>query len=414
MMAGDIRDMLFRTALAAADAGAACLRYLPRPPRGRTVVVGAGKAAAAMAAAVDAAWTGELSGLVVTRHGHGLAAGRIRVIEAGHPLPDAAGPEAAAEILRLVDGLGPEDLVLALISGGGSALLSLPAPGLSLADKQAVTRALLRAGAPIDRINVVRKHLSAIKGGRLALAAWPAQVVALLVSDVPGDDPAVIASGPTLPDPSTLADARAVLDACGIVPPPAVRRHLEAPESETPKPGDPRLACQRASVILRPAEVLAAAVAVARGQGWRVINLGDRVEGEARVVAAEHARLALAERGKGRTVILSGGELTVTIAGADGGGGPGKEYLLALALALDGMPGITALACDTDGIDGSSNDAGACIDPTTLARAKALGLDAAACLAGNDSARFFATLGDLVMTGPTRTNVNDFRVLAVT
>ncbi|PWR18757.1 glycerate kinase type-2 family protein [Zavarzinia compransoris] len=409
----DLCDRLLATVLAAADVGAATLRHLPPVPKGRTVAVGAGKAAAAMAAALDRAWTGPLSGLVITRHGHGLPAGRIEVVEAGHPLPDDQGPRAAARILDLVRGLGPDDLVIALVSGGGSALMALPAPGLTLADKQAVTRALLRAGTPIGEINVVRKHLSAIKGGRLALAAAPAPLAALLVSDVPGDDPATIASGPTVPDPSTLAEARAIVERWRLDVPAAVAAHLRAPAAETPKPGDPRLARQGATVILRPADVLAAAEAAARAADRTVLNLGDRVEGEARRIGAEHARLALANRDRGPLAILSGGELTVTIAGDGGAGGPNKEYLLGLALGLGGAPGIRALAVDTDGIDGTSPDAGARIDPTTLARARALGLDAAALLAANRSRTFFEALGDLVVTGPTRTNVNDFRAIIV-
>lgn len=406
----DLAAEVLRQVLAAADAGAATLRHLPPVPRGRTLVVGAGKAAAAMAAALDRHWPGPLSGLVITRHGHGLPAGRIEVIEAGHPLPDDAGPQAAARILQSVQGLTPDDLVIALISGGGSALMALPAPGLSLADKQAVTRALLRAGTPIGEINVVRKHLSAIKGGRLAVAAAPAPLVALLVSDVPGDDPAIIASGPTVPDASTLADARAVIARWQLQVPAAIHRHLQDPAAESPKPGDRRLAHQRASVILRPAHVLAAAEALLQEAGYQVLNLGDLIEGEARMVGAEHARLALGRAG--HCAIISGGELTVTVAG-DGDGGPNKEYLLGLALGLQGAAGIRAFAIDTDGIDGSSDDAGARIDPGTLARARALGLDPAAMLAANRSRGFFEALGDLVVTGPTRTNVNDFRAILI-
>ncbi|PWR25050.1 glycerate kinase type-2 family protein [Zavarzinia aquatilis] len=409
----DPRDRLFAAALAAADAGAATLRHLPPVPRGRTVVVGAGKAAAAMAAALDSAWRGPLSGLVVTRHGHGLPTGRIEVVEAGHPLPDGAGQDAARRILDVVRGLGPDDLVIALVSGGGSALLALPAPGLALADKQAVTRALLRAGTPIGEINVVRKHLSAIKGGRLALAAAPAPVHTLLVSDVPGDDPSVIASGPTLPDASTREEAQAILRRWSVDAPEAVARWLDDPASETPKPGDPRFGPLAPAIVLRPADALAAAAAEARAAGYRVIDLGPRIEGEARQVGAAHALLALSLSGGGPTAILSGGELTVTVAG-DGAGGPNKEYLLGLALALGGAPGISALACDTDGIDGTSDDAGARIDETTLGRAAGLGLDVAAMLAANRSHEVFAALGDLVSTGPTRTNVNDFRVIFVT
>lgn len=406
----DLAADVLRQVLAAADAGAATLRHLPPQPRGRTLVVGAGKAAAAMAAALDSHWPGPLSGLVITRHGHGRPAGRIEVVEAGHPLPDDAGPRAAARILQSVQGLSADDLVIALISGGGSALMALPAPGLSLADKQAATRALLRAGTPIGEINVVRKHLSAIKGGRLAAAAAPAAVVALLVSDVPGDDPATIASGPTVPDASTLADARAVVARWQLQVPASIHRHLQDPAAESPKPGDPRLDSQRASVILRPAQVLAAAEPLLHQAGYRILNLGDRIEGEARQVGADHARLARAQAG--RCAIISGGELTVTVTG-DGDGGPNKEYLLGLALGLQGAAGIRAFAVDTDGIDGSSDDAGARIDPGTLARARALGLDPAAMLAANRSRAFFEALGDLIVTGPTRTNVNDFRAILI-
>lgn len=413
MTDGTLPDRLFAAVLAAADAGAATLRHLPPVPRGRTVVVGAGKAAAAMAAALDAAWPGPLGGLVVTRVGHGQPAGRIEVIEAGHPVPDAAGEVAARRILAAVRGLGPDDLVIALVSGGGSALLALPAPGIALSDKQAVTRALLRAGTPIGDINVVRKHLSAIKGGRLALAAAPAPVHTLLVSDVPGDDPATIASGPTLPDPSTREEAMAILDRWSIPVPGDIGVLLADPASETPKPGDPRFGALTSSVVLRPADALSAAADAARAAGWRVIDLGHRIEGEARKVGAAHALLALSLAGSAPTAIISGGELTVTVTG-DGAGGPNKEYLMGLALALGGTPGIAALACDTDGIDGAADDAGARIDETTLARAAALGLDTASMLAANRSRDFFAALGDLVVTGPTRTNVNDFRVITVT
>lgn len=406
----DLAADLLRRVLAAADAGAATLRHLPPPPRGRTLVVGAGKAAAAMAAALDSQWPGPLSGLVITRHGHGMPAGRIEVVEAGHPLPDDAGPRAAARILQSVQGLSADDLVIALISGGGSALMALPAPGLSLADKQAVTRALLRAGTPIGEINVVRKHLSAIKGGRLAAAAAPAAVVALLVSDVPGDDPATIASGPTVPDRSTLAEARAVIARWQLQVPASIHHHLQDPAAESPKPGDPRLDGQRASVILRPAHVLTAAEPLLHQAGYRILNLGDRIEGEARQVGADHARLARGQAG--RCAIISGGELTVTVTG-DSDGGPNKEYLLGLALGLQGAAGIRAFAIDTDGIDGSSDDAGARIDPCTLARARALGLDPAAMLAANRSRAFFEALGDLIVTGPTRTNVNDFRAILI-
>jgi len=380
-------------------------------------VVGAGKAAAAMARAVEANWRGDLdrlSGLVVTRYGHGVPCQRIEVIEAAHPVPDAAGAQAAERILRSVGGLSADDLVLCLISGGGSALLAMPAAGLTLADKQAVNRALLRSGAAIAEMNCVRKHLSAIKGGRLAAAAAPARVVSLLISDVPGDDPAIIASGPTVADPSTVADARAILERYGIDAPAAVRAHLAAAADETPKPGDPRLASAETHIIARPQDSLEAAAAAAQQAGITPIILGDAIEGEAREVAramAETARQAAREH-QTPCVLLSGGETTVTVRG-QGRGGRNAEFLLALAIALDGAPGIFALACDTDGIDGSEDNAGAIITPDTLARAAALGLDPQARLDDNDGYGVFSALGDLVMTGPTLTNVNDFRAILI-
>ena len=408
---------LFSAALAAADPARAVPRFLPDPPAGRCMVVGAGKAAAAMARAVETNWRGDparLSGLVVTRYGHGVPCQRIEVVEAAHPVPDAAGREAAERILRLVGGLGADDLVLCLISGGGSALLAMPAAGLSLADKQAVNRALLRSGAAIGEMNCVRKHLSAIKGGRLAAAAAPARVVSLLISDVPGDDPAIIASGPTVADPTTVADARAILARYGIEPPAAVRAHLAAAADETPKPGDPRLANSEIHIIARPQDSLEAAAAAAREAGITPVILGDAIEGEAREVAramAESARQTAREK-KAPCVLLSGGETTVTVRG-QGRGGRNAEFLLALAIALDGAPGIHALACDTDGIDGSEDNAGALIAPDTLARAAALGLDPQARLDDNDGYGVFSALGDLVMTGPTLTNVNDFRAILI-
>ena len=413
---------LFAAALAAADPARSVPAHLPPPPRGRTVVVGAGKAAAAMAAAVEAAWaldgrTGPLDGLVVTRYGHGAPTRMIEVVEAGHPLPDAAGIEAAARILARVRGLGADDLVLCLISGGGSALLALPAAGITLADKQALTRALLASGADIGEINTVRKHLSALKGGRLALAAAPARVVTLVISDVPGDEANVVASGPSVGDPSTLAEARAVLARYRIIPPPAVARRLADPAAETPKPGDPRLAHASAVVIATAAAALAAAAAAARAAGVAPLVLGDAIQGEAREVAKVLAGIALAARRHAQPappplVLLSGGETTVTVRGG-GQGGRNSEFLLALALALDGAPGIHALAADTDGIDGVGSNAGAVLRPDTLARARAAGLDPRALLGANDAYRLFGDLGDLVVTGPTRTNVNDFRAIYV-
>lgn len=389
--------------------------HLPPPPKGRTVVVGAGKGAAAMARVVEDHWAGPLSGLVVTRDGHGVPCRAIEVVEASHPVPDARGRAAAARILGAVKGLRADDLVLCLISGGGSALLTLPAPGIALEEKQAINHALLRSGAAIGEINTVRKHLSAIKGGRLAAAAYPARIVSLLISDVPGDDPATIASGPTVPDPTTSADALAVIEKYAIALPTAIRRRLETGTDESPKPGDPRLAHATATVIARPRQAIDAAIAEARMHGYATLDLGDRVEGEARDIAREHAALALEianDPARLPAAIISGGELTVTMKG-QGRGGPNAEYLLSLAVALDGRTGISAIACDTDGIDGSEDNAGALIEPDTLARAKGLGLDAAAKLADNDSYGFFDALDDLIVTGPTRTNVNDLRAIVI-
>ena len=363
-----------------------------------------------MAKAVEDARPGPIEGLVVTRYGHGLATRAIEVIEAAHPVPDDSGQRAAKRMLALADALGAEDQLIMLLSGGASALLGLPAQGITLAEKQQVTRALLKSGANITEMNTLRKHLSAIKGGRLAATAHPAEVVTLMVSDVPGDDPAVIGSGPTVPDPSTYADARAVLAQYRIVPPASVAARLDAARDETPKPGDPRLARARAVMIATPKQALAAAAAEAEKAGYRAMVLGDAILGEARQVGAAQAKLALSQRGK--VALISGGETTVTVRG-QGRGGRNAEYLLGLVLALDGAPGIHALACDTDGIDGSEDNAGALATPDSLARAAACGLDARARLDDNDAYGFFQGLGDLVVTGPTRTNVNDFRVILV-
>jgi hydroxypyruvate reductase len=408
---------LFDAALAAADPARCVAPHLPPRPNGRTIVVGAGKAAAKMARTVEERWPSPLSGLVVTRYGHGVACDRIEVVEAAHPVPDAAGQRAAARILEMVQGLSADDLVLCLISGGGSALLALPAPGLSLDDKRAVNRALLRSGAAIGEMNCVRKHLSAIKGGRLAAAAAPARLVSLLISDVPGDDPAVIASGPTVPDPTTFADALAVLRKYGIDGPAGVVAHLEAAADETPKPGDPRLARVETKIIARPQDALDAAAAVARHAGITPVILGDSIEGEAREVATVHAGIARQVRRHGQpalapAVLISGGETTVTVRGG-GRGGRNAEFLLALAVALNGEPGIHAVAGDTDGIDGTEDNAGALLDPASIARAAARGIDAPRALADNDGYGFFAALGDLIITGPTRTNVNDFRAILI-
>ena len=412
-MSAEPRALLRRlldAALASAQPAHCLPPHLPAAPAGRTVVVGAGKAAATMAQAVEDHWDGALEGLVVTRYGHSVPTRAIEVVEAAHPVPDAGGRAAAARILAEAEALGADDLALCLISGGGSALLTLPAPGLALGDKQAVTGALLRSGAAIGEINCVRKHLSAIKGGRLGVACHPARVVSLLISDVPGDDPAVIGSGPTVPDPTSFADAGAVLRKYGIDGPAAVIRHLEQGREETPKQGDPRLAGAETRIVATPAMALAAAADAARKAGYAPVVLGDALEGEARALAQDHA--ALARAAAPGTVLLSGGEATVTVTGP-GRGGPNAEYALALALALDGAPGIFATACDSDGIDGTEDNAGALVTPDTGVRARAAGEDAAARLAANDAYAFFAALGDLVMTGPTLTNVNDFRAILV-
>lgn len=401
---------MFRVAVAAADPAICVPRHLPPPPRGRTVVIGAGKASAAMAEAVEAHWPGEVSGLVITRYGHAAPCRQIEIVEAAHPVPDARGRDAAQRMVRLVQGLTKDDLVLCLISGGGSALLAAPAPGLTLDDKREVNRQLLACGAPISEMNCVRKHLSALKGGRLAAAAHPAQVVSLVISDVPGDDPAIVASGPTVPDPTTREEALAIITRYGLKLPQQVLDHLRSPAAETPKPGDPRLARAITTIIAAPAQSLAAAAGLARSRGYNVIDLGDRIEGETRLVAGEHASLARSTAGP--AVILSGGETTVTVAGR-GRGGRNAEYALALAIALAGDRRISAIACDTDGIDGSEDNAGAFVVPDTLARAEALGIDAQALLGDNDAYSFFAKLDDLVITGPTRTNVNDFRAILI-
>jgi hydroxypyruvate reductase len=413
---------LFDAALAAADPRRALAGHIPPAVAGRTVLAGAGKAAAAMAHAFEACWPGPLEGLVLTRYGHALPRDRVEILEASHPVPDDAGLYAARRILALAESLGPDDQLVFLASGGGSALLALPASGLTLADKQAVTRSLLRSGATIAEINTVRKHLSAIKGGRLAAAAAPASIVTLAISDVPGDDPAVIASGPTVPDPTTYADARAVLAKYGIDKPAAVVEHLAAGRGETPKPGDPIFRRARFELVASPQDSLNASAAEALRRNVTPIVLSDRVEGEARDVALVHAAIARQLRagefriGERRirppAVLLSGGETTVTIRGK-GRGGRNVEFLLALAVALDGAEGISALACDTDGIDGTEDNAGAISYPDSIARAAARGIRATAALADNDGYGFFATLGDLVVTGPTLTNVNDFRAILV-
>jgi hydroxypyruvate reductase len=406
---------IFDAAVASAAPGPAVLRHLPDKPRGRCVVVGAGKAAAAMAAAVDEAWPDvAVSGVVVTRDGYAGPAGRIAVLEASHPVPDARSADAARHIMNAVRGLASDDLVLALISGGGSALMALPAGAMTLADKQAINRALLASGATISEINAVRKHVSAIKGGQLAAAARPARVVTLAISDVPGDDPATIASGPTVPDPTTLADVRAILARRNITLPRPAQTVLDS-GNETPKPGEIETDVR---LIATPALGLAAAAEAARRFGLTPLILGDALEGESREVGTVMAGIARAVRSHGTpvgapAVLLSGGETTVTIGNAPGRGGPNSEFALSLAVALQGAQGIWALACDSDGIDGTDDAAGAIVGPDTLARAEQRGLDPRAYLARHDSYTFFDQLGDLVRTGPTRTNVNDIRAVLV-
>lgn len=391
--------------------------HLPERPKGRTVIIGAGKASGAMAKALEDAWDGPLDGVVVTRYGYRLPTERLEVVEAAHPVPDAAGREAAQRIFKAVQGLTEDDLVLALISGGGSALLAAPAEGISLEDKQAVNKALLASGATISEMNTVRKHLSAIKGGRLARAAYPAKVVALMISDVPGDDASIIASGPTVPDPSTNADAIAIVEKYGIDLPPAVRNVLETID-ETPKPGDKCFERVENIMIATPQASLEAAAEVAREAGVTPVILGDSIEGESRDVGLVHAGIARQVAMRGQPVeppcvLISGGETTITLKG-NGKGGPNTEFLLSLAIALDGMPNIYALAGDTDGVDGSEDNAGALIYPDTLKRAEAGGINAKAMLANNDPYTFFKGIGDLLETGPTMTNVNDLRLVYIT
>ena len=402
---------LFDAAVAAADPAGAVPPHLPAPPPGRTLLLAAGKAAASMARAVERKWPGAIDGIAVTRYGHGVECQRVEVVEAGHPLPDEAGRCAAKRFLSAAARLGPDDLLLFLVSGGASALLVEPQSGLSLADKQAVNRALLEAGAPIAEMNCLRKHLSAIKGGRLAATAAPAQVVTLAISDVPGDDPAVIGSGPTAADPTNCAEALAVAGRYHVVLPEGAQKALEQGTWETVKPGDPCLVRTEYVIVARPADAVAAATGRARAMNLDVVDLGDDLQGESRDLGAAHAALV---RQHPPGVIVSGGEATVTIDAKGGRGGPNLEYLLALAVALDGAPNVHAIACDTDGIDGSTDAAGACIGPDTLARARAAGMDAREMLARHDSYEFFRRIGDLVVTGPTRTNVNDFRAVLAT
>ncbi|KAI3589203.1 D-glycerate 2-kinase [Cupriavidus sp. U2] len=410
---------MFDAAIAAAKPSLTLAHYLPEPPqspRGRTIVIGAGKASAAMAQAFEAAWPGPLKGLVVTRYGYAVPCQRIEIVEAAHPVPDTAGHEAARRMLELVSGLTEDDLVVSLISGGGSSLLPLPLAGVSLEDKQAVNRALLNSGATITEMNCVRRHLSAIKGGRLAAACHPARICNLLLSDVPGDDPIDIASGPTVADPTTRHDALDIIRRYGLDLPAHVLRVLASEAAEAVKPGDPRLPRIDTTLIATPRMALEAAAAVARDAGLSVHLLGDAIEGEARDVGLVLGGIAL-EAADHRLfptpcVLLSGGETTVTVRG-NGRGGRNVEFLLALAMTLRGHADIHALAGDTDGVDGQEEIAGAVIGPDTLRRAWALGIRPQDALANNDGHGFFAALGDAVITGPTLTNVNDFRAILI-
>lgn len=419
-MSQDPRALLramFDAAVAAAQPATCLPPHLPAPPAGRTIVIGAGKAAAAMAQTLEAHWSGPLEGLVVTRHGQGLPCRAIEVVEAAHPVPDRAGLVAAERMLGLVSGLQPEDLVICLLSGGGSALLPYPLPGLTLGDKQSLSRALLKSGASISEINCVRRHLSAIKGGRLAAACNPARVVTLAISDVPGDAPGDIASGPTVADASTVADARAVLARYAIEAEPPVRAVLASPAAESVKPGDAQLARAEFHLIATPQMALEAAARVARAAGYGVAILGDSLEGEAREVGRMLGGIARQVVVHGQPlaapcVLLSGGETSVTVRG-EGRGGRNVECLLALGLALRGQPRTHALMADTDGVDGMVENAGALLAPDSLARARALGIDPLARLADNDAHSFFEALGDALVTGPTQTNVNDFRAVLI-
>ncbi len=409
---------LFTSAVSAVSAGKCLPQYLPEPVTGgRTIVIGAGKGAAAMAKAVEDHWGGELSGLVVTRYDHGMPCKRIEVVEASHPVPDAAGRAAAGRIMEMVQGLTEKDLVLCLISGGGSALLALPGDGITLEEKQSINRQLLRSGANIAEMNCVRKHLSSIKGGRLALACAPAKVVTLLISDIPGDDPAIIASGPTLPDPTTCADALAIMKKYQIDVPDHIIQYLESGKGESVKPDNPIFAANESHVIATAQDALEAAAALARSRGITPYILSDCIEGESRDIAKMHAAIALQVAGKGQPfakpcVILSGGETTVTVRG-NGRGGRNAEFLLSLAISLNGAEKIYAVACDTDGIDGSEDNAGAVYIPDSIARAEAKGLRPLKMLENNDGYGFFDALDDLIVTTPTRTNVNDFRAILI-
>jgi hydroxypyruvate reductase len=411
-------QQMFAAAVAAAQPALCIPRYIPKPPKGRLIVIGAGKASAAMARAVEDCWPSALEGLVVTRYGYAVPCKHIEIVEAAHPVPDQAGEVASRRILELVSGLTADDLVLCLISGGGSSLLSLPAAGLSLEDKQTINRNLLKSGATIAEMNCVRRHLSAIKGGRLAAACYPARVVNLIISDVPGDDPSNIASGPTVADASTCSEALAILRRYAIDVPQRVIDLLDSGAGESVKPGDARLPRIETHLIATPQMALEAASSVARDLGLACHILSDSIEGEARDVGKVMAGIALQVSRRGQPfqppcVLLSGGETTVTVRG-DGRGGRNVEFLLSLAMALQGEPGIYGIAGDTDGVDGVEEIAGAYLAPDTLARAWAQGIHPADSLARNDGHSFFKALGDSLVTGPTLTNVNDFRAILIT
>ncbi len=407
---------LFDKAVAAAQAENLIPGSLPARPKGKTVVIGAGKAVAAMARTVEDNWSGELSGLVITPYGHSVACDQIEVVEAAHPVPDAAGFEAAHQILMMVADLAEDDLVLCLLSGGGSALLPMPAEGINFQDKQSITGELLRCGADIAEINCVRRHLSAIKGGRLAVACSPAKIVTLAISDVPGNDASAIASGPTVPDATSSEMALDILRRYGLGVPDSVMKYLKSPAAETPKPGDPVFDNTSFDVLATSDDAMNAAAGLAREFDIEPLVLGD-LQGDAAELAREHAALAkkiVSGTGPVRApcILISGGETTVQVRG-QGRGGRNSEYSLALVLALDGHPGIYAIACDTDGIDGSEDNAGCYVTPESLQRAQDRSLDAIGLLRDNDSYRFFSGIGDLVITGPTRTNVNDFRAILI-
>ncbi|AMX96309.1 glycerate kinase [Mesorhizobium sp. M7A.F.Ca.US.014.04.1.1] len=408
---------IFNAAVAAADPERTIRDHLPAKPKGRTIVIGAGKGSAQMAAAFEKVWDAPIEGLVVTRYGYGATCERIEIIEAAHPVPDDAGLEASRRLLAKVQGLTADDLVVALISGGGSALLPSPAGSLTLADEIAVNEALLASGAPIAAMNTIRKHLSTIKGGRLAAAAWPARVVSLIVSDIPGDNPAMVASGPTVPDTGSRADALASISAYGMKLPASVMAHINSPAADAPSPDDERFLRNEVHLIASAGVSLEAAATEAKRQGVEAVILSDAIEGEAREVGGVHAAIAREVATRNRpfskpVLILSGGETTVTLR-AKGKGGRNSEFLLAFAIGINGVDGINALAADTDGIDGSENNAGAFADASTVSRMRAAGVDAKAMLAGNNAWTAFNAVDDLFVPGPTGTNVNDLRAILI-